>query len=384
MIVETLLDKAPPWCGADAPDAPLVLWSQCSVARNLSDYPFPRRCSPEEKRSVEHRILEALEGANLLAAGRYYSLDGLDSQEARFLAERRLVTYSLLSGTGARGVYVSENQCLSIMVNGVDHLCLRVVLAGQQLEEAWQRLTLADDTLSALLDFAYSDRLGFLSSALDRVGTGLKASMLVHLPALTQTHVIDTKKRLVREQARMTLDGVHVGAEAAGALPAHRAGNREANAGLDQGLYGELAGVFHGGAKARGDLYILTNDGALGLSEEEFLFRLRHVGKDVLDAEQRMREAMLNEGKAALEDRVGRAVGLAGHAYMAGFVEALGWLSSIRLGADLGLVQRPGMAALNEILLRAQGAHLEVQAGHPCDALAVNTARATLLRKRFA
>jgi protein arginine kinase len=165
--------------------------------------------------------------------------------------------------------------------------------------------------------------------------------------------------------------------------PAHRGAARQAPAGLDQGLYGELGGVFQGGAKARGDLYLLTNEGALGLSEEEFLFRLRHVSKDLLDAERRMREAMITEGKAALEDRVGRALGLAGHAYLAGFVEALGWLSSIRLGADLGLVQRPGISGINEVMLRSQGAHLEVQEGHACEALAVNTARAALLRARF-
>jgi protein arginine kinase len=326
MIVETLLDKAPPWCKADAPDASLVLWSQCSAVRNLSDYPFPRRCSPEEKRSVEQRILEALESASLLASGRYYSLDSLDPQEARFLAERHLITYSVLCGSGARGVYVSEDQCLSIMVNGVDHLCMRVLLGGQQLEEAWHRLSLADDLMSSVLDFAYSDRLGYLTSSLERVGTGLKAGMLLHLPALTQTHVIETKKRQTKEQSRVTLGGVHVGAEAVNVQPAHRGAARQAPAGLDQGLYGELGGVFQWGAKARGDLYLLTNEGALGLSEEEFLFRLRHVSKDLLDAERRMREAMITEGKAALEDRVGRALGLAGPrgAWMAVFHPARG------------------------------------------------------------
>ena len=122
---------------------------------------------------------------------------------------------------------------------------------------------------------------------------------------------------------------------------------------------------------------------SLGYSEEEFLFRLRHVGQEIVTAEQGARKTLLDAGRTALEDRAGRAVGLAGHAHLTSFPEALGWLSSIRLGVDLGLTPGHDIAALNSLLLRTQGAHLEAASGLPCEALAVNAARASLLRGRF-
>lgn len=382
MIVETLLERDPPWCGGEAPGAAVTLWSQCSVVRNLSDFPFPRCCSLEEKRSAEQRVLDALEGANLLASGRYYSLDGLDPQEARFLAERGLITFSLLCGDGPRGVYVSEDQCVSIMVNGVNHVCMRILLGGQQLEEGWNRLTVVDDTLSAVLDFAYSERLGYLTSSLDCVGTGLKAGMLLHLPGLSQTQALAAQRELAVRN-HLSLGGVRLGPEPVHASSLEHGASKTIPVGIDQGLYGELGGVFHGGAKARGDLYLLTNEGALGYSEEEFLFRLRHVGQEIVTAEQGARKTLLDAGRTALEDRAGRAVGLAGHAHLTSFPEALGWLSSIRLGVDLGLTPGHDIAALNSLLLRTQGAHIEAASGLPCEALAVNAARASLLRARF-
>lgn len=387
MLLESPVDKAPSWFSDNGPRAESVVLCQCTLARNLADFPFPDRCSLDEKESIERRILSVFDGLNLLGSGVYYSLPRLTPKEARFLVERHLITPQMLLGNAARGVYVSEDQSFSIMVNASEHLCLRANTSGLQPQEAWARLNLMDDTLAGVLDFAFDKRLGYLTSALAHLGTGLKSGMLLHLPCLRETDQIEAMTAVARRR-HFTLHGAKAGYEEP--LTGRRGTKTNANelrrirAALSESFCGDMEGVARGHPReALGDLFLLVNESTLGAAEEEIIFHLRHVAEEILAAEDAARSELLRERAVHVEDRVGRAFGIAGGARQLSFQEAMELLSSIRLGATAGCLPDRSVSELNEMLLRVQRAHLELAVGHDCDELTMSIERANLFRGRF-
>ncbi len=387
MVVDTLLDRLPPWVGEETPDSALVLHSHCTLVRNLADFPFPNRCSDEEKLAVTNRVVALLDSLNMLANGRYYALQDLTPGERRFLAERNLVTIDLLGAHGPRGVYVTDDQRLSIMVNSNDHLCMRVMLPGLQLDEAWSQLNLVDDTLSGVLDYAYSERLGFLTAGLGHVGTGLKAGVMLHLGALADLGSIDAQAKRARDQ-HLFFFGIKAGAS-----------GREANTGLAPrqkgfplasaheahepgSLYSDIGGALCCEfAETLGDLFLLVNQSTLGVTEAETIYQVRQCASDLAALERQARGSMLESSRAMLEDRVGRSQGIASGARLLEFPEAVGLLSSLRLGVDSGLIDNLSLRAVNGLMLHAQGGHLRMESGKEGSARATSAQRADLFRR---
>ncbi|MBI4557206.1 MAG: hypothetical protein HY706_06445 [Candidatus Hydrogenedentes bacterium] len=348
-MVATLLEKRAQWLKGDGPEAVSVVVCRGSLYRNLADFPFPARCSPDEKKAVEDRVWNVLESSNLLAGGQYYSFRDLDPKVARFLAERQMIPREFLRNDGHRGVFVSDDQTVSIMINEEEHVRIQVMASGLQAEEVWNRLSALDDQLSAHLDFAFDSRLGYLTSSVDRVGTGLKLSVTLHLPAMTAVSKMIALEQRIRAQ-RHALHGV----------------------------YGNLN-------EGRGALYQLSNHATLGRSEPEIVYHLRHTAADVLAEEKAARDSMtlLAQGVRSLEDRVGRAMGVARGARLIEFTEALEILSSLRLGIAAGFVKNVTIQQLNELLIAVQPAHLELRKGHECDEVTLSMERADLFRARF-
>ena len=385
MLLESPLDRTPVWFSAYGPAAQTAVVSQCTLARNLADYPFPGRCSTDDRLAIEKRMVAIFDSLSLLTNGVYYSLPGLSSAEIRFLAERRLILPSMIFGNEPRGVYVSDDQCLSIMVNANDHIVLRAHASGIQPHEVWARLNLVDDTLAGVLDFAFEKRLGYLTSAMNTVGTGLKASLILHLPCLRELDRLDSAALKARER-HYSLLGVKSGVEEA---QRGRRASRTPEPGrqvaiLKESLCADTDGAVYGHHReAVGDLYLLVNDSTLGTAEEEIVFHLRHVAEEILNTEELARADLLRERPIHIEDRIGRALGLAGGARLLAFTEALDLLSSIRLGVAAGVARERSIAELNEMLLRAQRAHIELSAGRDCDELALSMERASLFRSRF-
>jgi protein arginine kinase len=385
MLLDTLSDKAPAWLSGDKAEGEAVVLTQCSLARNLADFPFPNRCSPEEKRQIIERVQTVFDSLNLLSSGQFYHLEELGLRELRFLAERRLVTYEFLRADGPRAVYVSDDQGLAIMVNGADHLCARTICAGLQPQEAWARLNLMDDTLVGTLDYAFDERLGYLTSALAHVGTGLKASVMIHLPALSLGEDLARKQTAARSM-RFTLAGVRAGVDDPRLL---RKMTRERpttapDTLLGESFFSDMSGAVCGPMnEASGDLFLLVNEGTLGISEEEIVFHLRHLAVEIVEKERQARQQLFADSPRGLEDRVGRARGVAGGARLMGFAEAVGLLSSLRLGVATKTLSKCTVGQLNELLLNSQRAHLEVAAGHALDELSLSVERAELFRNRF-
>lgn len=383
MPTTKLLTSLPSWVGTSTQEGDCVLLTQLSLVRNLSDFPFPDRCTAEERNSVLERVLAAFESVNLLSSGEFLPIRGLDDISARLLAERRLLTIELLHAKSSAGIYLSQDQCLSISVNSIGHLCLRVIAPGLQLQEAWQRLSALDDALGSVLDFAWDERLGFLSSDISRVGTGLKAGLLMHLPTTTWGNKSGDAKQSAA-QRRLVLEGVR-----RGPLPEGRGARRASLGGVqaeqvrDQALFTNFDGAVTGSSgAAAGDLYFLVNRGTLGEAEEEILFHVRHTALELMASERDERENLRAASLVALEDRVGRAHGVARGARLLGFSEALALLSTLRVGSAAGLLLTP-MQELTELLLRSQAGHLQAAKGQALDAVNLTIERADLFRKRF-
>lgn len=392
-MIETV-SKTPPWIAATGPEAAVAVCSQCSLVRNLSDLPFPRSCNEDEKRSAEDRVVTVLEAAGLLSSGRYHSFPAMEPREQCVLAERRLVPWDLVEASGPRGVYVAEDQTASIALNAADHVTITGNRPGLQLPEAFNQITLLDDTLADTLEYGFDRRFGYLTASLRHVGTGMKASVVLHLPALAMTGRLDQAAQTVR-QRRQVLYGFRTSTgRATGARPRRplgplaetdKAPGREVweSCGGDA-LYYDLGETLYGDAnETLGDLYILSNQASLGMPEEEILFHMRHVAHELIEQEKVARAALLATESRRIEDRVARALGIARSARLLGFAEALSILSSIRLGADTELARNYGLPRLNELLFAAQRAHLCARTEQDCNEWTLTVQRADLFRARF-
>lgn len=342
------MDKPADWLVGSGPDADLVVMSRCRLFRNLADFPFPNQCTLDEKRVVEERITGCLDSMNLLATGQYYSLGDLDVREKRFLIERRLVNPTLLNSEGPCGVYIADDQSLSITINDADHLTVTGLASGLQPQEVWSRINLIDDTLAGALDFAFSDRLGYLTTSIAHVGTGFKAGALLHLPGLAIANLLGATAEDVATKR-------HV-----------------------------LENYPDPGRPAAGDLFVLTNTSTLGRSEEETVFHLKHLAGELIEKEKETREQVRSEAPLQLEDRVGRALGIARNARLLASNEADSLLSSLRLGVSSGLLDQFSLQQINDVFIASQNAHIEMKCGHSCDEFQLSAERADLFRARFA
>ncbi len=394
MLVDMLVDNRPSWFYKEAPEGSMALFCQCTLSRNLPDVPFVRYAADQDKAMVEERILQVLDNLNLKSKGKYYSFADLDPVEVRFLAERQLITQDLISGSGPRGVYVAADQNVSIMINALDHVTIRVLCAGLQLQECWTQAVYYEENLNKILGFAFDEQLGYLTAQLRNVGTALKSCVLLHLPALAMTGSLQKHAERIAGQ-RLALQGITAGSESQSetlksdkkeklllSSPIPDLESFEAR--IDQSLYSNMDGILPGTLKASlGDMYLLVNESTLGLSEDEILFHVRHAASKIITEERGERKRLMAESKRSLEDKIGRARGIASGARLLGFAEGLQLLSAIRLGVDLHLDNAFQPVELNTLMLQSQGAQLEMAKGRACDAYTLNMERAELFRSRF-
>lgn len=346
-MLETLIDNPAQWFSATGPEADVVVSCHGALQRNLSEFPFPNAATHDDKRAIQERLANLFERRGLLGAGNYWPLESLDAMEVRLLRERNLIGEEMTEAEGPRGVFVSDDQSLSVVVNGANHVAIQVAESGLQPREVWLRLNEVDSALQAYLDFAFDQRLGYLTSNLDSLGTGLSLSALLHLPGLRLSNLIGAVIDDVGESWHQLSP-----------------------------VSGELANV-------RGDLYTVENRSTLGISEEELVYNLRHTVNGVVERERRARADIRHDGECVLKDRIGRALGIAREACLLEDDEAVDLLSSLRLGVSTGLLGGYTLEQLNELLITSQSAHLELREGHRQGDLALSMERADLFRARF-
>jgi len=302
----------------------VVISSRVRLARNLAGLPFLSRCSIDQQRELEARLRKEVLEARIDKSAFYVDVAAAGSLDRQLLVERHLISRQHAAAKHPRGVAISGDEDLAIMINEEDHLRIQVIRSGLALGEAIERINAVDDKLEDRLDFAFHSRYGYLTACPTNVGTGLRVSVMLHLPALKLSGAIKKALQAARDM-RLAV----------------------------RGLYGE-------GTEASGDFFQLSNQTTLGKSEQQIVEEFsERVVPEIIRYEQTARQALLRDQRPALEDKVFRAAGILRSARLIGTEEALFMLSLLRLGVVLGLVTDVDLATVNELFLVTQPAHLQ-------------------------
>ncbi|HEX2971211.1 MAG TPA: protein arginine kinase [Tepidisphaeraceae bacterium] len=348
MKLSDLTNHAGEWLRGNGPMSEVVISSRIRLARNLGGMPFLSRASRHQRQVLETRIRDTILNAQVAPQMLYVDLENAPDIDRQLLVERHLISKPHATAEGARGVAVAEDETTAIMVNEEDHLRIQVLRSGLQLEEAWEQINEIDNRLESKLDFAFHPRFGYLTACPTNVGTGIRVSVMLHLPALKLTGEIEKVFRAAKE-LRLAV----------------------------RGLYGE-------GTEATGDFYQISNQTTLGKSEEEIIseFKLQVIPK-IIDYEHHARRTLLNDRTVALDDKVCRALGLLRSARLLASEETLFLLSHLRMGVNLGRVKDIDLRMLNELFLLTQPAHLQKMQGRKLEGDLRRAARAEYVRQRL-
>jgi len=332
------------WLAASGPESDVVVSTRIRLARNVVGYPFMSQASEEIRRSLVEAIGRAIPATPQTSDFLFIDVGELDALDAQLLVERQLISRELSVSEGPRGVFIGRDEQISIMVNEEDHVRMQILNSGLALQESWETINSLDDALEEQISFAFDDSLGYLTACPTNVGTGIRVSVMLHLPAL----------RITRE-----IQKVHQAAQ-------------KINLAV-RGLYGE-------GSQAMGDFYQISNQVTLGCSEEELLDNLADVLPNILSWERRVRDLLCRDNKSQLEDQISRAMGILTSARSISSEETMHLLSSVRLGVNLGLVSTVDIAKVNELFIHTQPSHLQKISGGPLKTTERNEARARHLR----
>jgi protein arginine kinase len=347
--MRTLTDEAavallPSWVTGRGTDGDVVFSSRLRLARNVAIAPFPGRATAAEMERVAAACRAPFEDSPDFAGFWLLDVAALDPVACRSLVERHLVSAPLVECPEHRLAILSPTGTLAVMVNEEDHVRMQCFLPGRDVREAWRILDRLDDWLAGLLPWCFSPRYGYLTTHLANLGTGLRASAMVHLPAL---QLVGRREETLRAAANL---GVAV-----------------------RGLYGE-------GSESAGDLYQVSNRFALGPSEEEIVSRVDTTVKFLVGQERKARRKLLDEDAGGLTDRAWRAYGVLRYARRLSTAEALQLLSQLRLGVDLNLVNGVDRLVVKQLFLAVRPASLQAASGRPLDAARRDRARADLIR----
>lgn len=319
------------WITGEGPHADIILSTRIRLARNLERFPFREAMTAAQQELVIEDIVSAYTGAEGVPGAegprQLVRLTDLPDSDTTLLLERHLVSREMVKFKEASALLIGNVGRLALLINEEDHVRIQALTPGFQLETAWQIASRAEEALRARVKFAYHARFGFLTSCPTNTGTGLRASVLIHLPGLVLTREI-----------HKVLQGL-------------------AQIGLTfRGLYGEGSDVI-------GNYFQLSNQTTLGKSEEELVGHLAQITRQVIEYEENARQVLARDALDEIEDKVWRAYGLLRHARSISFDEMMNLLSAIRLGVSMKLLPEIRVSRLNELLLWTQTAHLEKQAG---------------------
>ena len=349
MDLSLLPDGGMSWLDASGPKGSIVLSTRIRLARNLQGYAFSQRARDGDRSAVLTRVEEAVAASDNLSGAVTFRLDQLERADRQLLHERHLVSKELAGlDREARprpGAALLVRGPVGVMVNEEDHLRLHGMRSGFALEEAYVDLEAADADLGRLLPFAFHPEFGYLTSCPTNAGTGLRASVLIHLPGLVLTKEIG-KVLQGLSQVGLTF----------------------------RGLYGE-------GSEVVGNFFQLSNQTTLGKSEEELLDHLGKIVRQVIEYEEQAREVLLRDHEAIIADKIWRAFGTLKFARSISFEETMNLLSGVRLGAGLNLIPGLSVYTLNKLLIFTQPAHLAALEGRSTGDPELPTVRATYVRR---
>jgi protein arginine kinase len=335
------------WLRGSGPESDIVISSRIRLARNLAEYPFISRTTELDRTQIERLIRDRIADLSESHAWDYVDVNELEGIDRQFLVERQLISREHAESDGARGVAIDHDEQTSLMINEEDHLRIQVMHSGLDLLGAWEQISTIDDKIEERINYAYDSDLGYLTACPTNVGTGLRVSVMLHLPALVITQQIE---KVFRSLHKISL--------------------------AVRGLYGE-------GSQAMGDFYQISNQITLGRSEVDLIKQVGDVVPVMIDYERRARDFLMKESQETLHDRVSRAYGILRTAQTISSEETMHLLSSVRMGVNLGLINDLEIPILNKLFIHTQPAHLQKLAGVELDTADRNIERASYLRRHL-
>jgi len=336
------------WMDAAGDENEIVLSSRVRIARNLDGHRFTHHCSAEELGAILGKSLDAARKTRVFSQSRSVAMGEISTQDRQLLAERHLVSRDFLFSSASRGLIFTPDENVALMINEEDHLRLQGFAGGFDLGTAFRRANDLDDQLAPDLAMAYHERLGFLTACPTNLGTGMRVSVLIHLPGLVHSKEIHKLLESLRKLNHSI-----------------------------RGLYGE-------GSEVMGNFFQLSNSAALGTPEEVMVKNLREMVVKVIAYERRAREMLFRKAQSLLEDKVWRAYGLLRYSRSVSTKEALSLISAVRLGVGAGLVTDVSVRTLNELLIYIQPAHLQRRQGAAMEPQERDVVRAAYIREALA
>ncbi len=347
MKIDDLKLKSGEWLRGSGPESDIVISSRIRLARNLADYPFVSRASDTDRAHIESTLHDCIpdlqKGKELL----YIDMKTLAELDCQFLVERHLISREHAESSGARAVAIDGHERYSLMVNEEDHLRIQVMHSGLDLEGVWEQINGIDDLIEQKVTYAFHESLGYLTACPTNVGTGMRVSVMLHLPALVLTRQIE---KVFRSLQKISL--------------------------AVRGLYGE-------GSQSMGDFYQISNQITLGRNEEDLVKQVADIVPRIIEYERQAREFLIKESHENLHDRVSRAYGILRTAQTISSEETMHLLSSVRMGVNLGLIDDLEIPTINELFIKTQPAHLQKLSGTELDPTDRNIERARFLRRHL-
>jgi protein arginine kinase len=335
-----------PWACAEDKHSGIALCTRIRLARNFTDIPFPNRASADDLKTVSESALFAAGKIPMLKNAVIRRMDELEPLDVQFLLERHLISREFTKKPAESVIIMGEGGVINIMVNEEDHLRLQVMKPGLDALEAWSAADRLETELGREIDFSFSNRWGYLTACPTNIGTGLRASVMVHLPALV------ISRRIVKVLTRISKSGI-----------------------APRGAYGE-------GSEPSGNLFQLSNQFTLGKTEESIVKEIEKAALGVIEEEESARTVMLAGGRRSLEDRIFRALGVLKSARMISSGESLELLSQLKLGASLDIIEI-GADVLDELIMDVRPAHLQKKAGGGLSRRERDAMRADLIRSKL-
>ncbi len=336
------------WLRSSGPESEIVISSRLRLARNVRGFPFLQKLTAEQHDEIVDLMEDTVQKTDVLKDATYFRYRDLTDLDRQFLVERHLISREHAGEKGERAVSITRNEVVSLMVLEEDHLRLQAFQSGFNLQEAWRIVGMIDDSLQKSVEFSFNPTLGYLTSCPTNVGTGLRASCMLHLPSLVLTKQVH---KVLQALSKLNLAA--------------------------RGLYGE-------GTQATGNFFQFSNQMTLGQKEEEIIENLAAVIRQVVEHEKEARQYLRQKRKGKFEDQIWRAFGALKSARAISSSEATQLLSLVQLGVLMELLD-PGLTRqdLNTLFLLIQPAHLQKISDKTLNSSDRDIARADLIRQHL-
>lgn len=347
MKLEDLLQQTSEWLKGTGPRSEIVISSRIRLARNLSRIPFSEWANNNQKKEILLKIKDSLQDTNLIKDVTIFDIAKLSDVDRQFLIERHLMSLEHARSPEYKALAIDSKEVISIMINEEDHLRIQVLQSGFNLSEAQRVIDGLDQALSKKLDYAYSSRWGYLTACPTNTGTGMRASVMLHLPALVLTRRV---AKILEAVAKLSL--------------------------AIRGLYGE-------GTGARGNFFQISNQVSLGRTEDEIIDNIGRIINQVVARESNARHILMTRDRNSVVDKIWRAYGTLKSAHIITSEETMKLLSMLRLGVDLGVIKDINTNVINGLFILTQPAHLQKFEGRLLSPNERDIKRAGLIREKL-